>query len=176
MQTIALMRFFSHNALEHIPEASDALLEMNRVLKSGGIVGIRDCDLGGFLIAPDDGVLEHSFALYEAYWKNSGGHPKIARHLGILLPEAGFTLKLFEPYPSPAQDVVTLSYTLPNTCSVELTVYDLAGRRVATLVDAELTAGRHEAAWDCTDAPSGVYLYRLETAVGSMVRRLVITR
>ncbi|MCX7020894.1 MAG: T9SS type A sorting domain-containing protein, partial [bacterium] len=57
-----------------------------------------------------------------------------------------------------------------------LSIYDLSGRRVATPVDSELTAGRHEVAWSCAEIPSGVYLYRLETAAGSLTNRLVIGR
>ncbi|MCX7022195.1 MAG: T9SS type A sorting domain-containing protein, partial [bacterium] len=67
-------------------------------------------------------------------------------------------------------------YSLPADGRVVLSVYDLSGRRVATLVDSELTAGRHEATWNCGEVPSGVYLYRLETAAGSLTQRLVVSR
>jgi len=80
------------------------------------------------------------------------------------------------PYPSPARDAATFSFTLSEAGPVELTVFDLAGRRVATPVDDNLTAGRHEVSWNCVEIPSGVYLYRLETAAGSLTRRLVVSR
>ncbi|MCK4593380.1 VCBS repeat-containing protein [bacterium] len=85
-------------------------------------------------------------------------------------------LSLDDPYPSPAQDVVTLGYTLPNACSVELCVYDLAGRRVATLVTGAQSAGRHEVSWDCADQVPGVYLLRLSAPSGVMAGRLVVAR
>ncbi len=94
----------------------------------------------------------------------------------VLFEPEGNTLNLSVPYPSPAHDVVTISYTLPNDCSVELAVYDLSGRRVATLVSSDQTAGRHEVSWSCADVESGVYLYRLETKAGSITQRLVISR
>ena len=47
---------FSHNCLEHIPEPGKALREMHRILKPGGIIGIRDIDFGGVLLAPDTGL------------------------------------------------------------------------------------------------------------------------
>jgi flagellar hook assembly protein FlgD len=64
---------------------------------------------------------------------------------------------------------------------VELTVYDLAGRRVATLLEDDLPAGERLVSWDCRDdtgraAPSGVYLYRLVCAEGSLTHRLIIVR
>jgi ubiquinone/menaquinone biosynthesis C-methylase UbiE len=82
---------FSHNVLEHIPEPSKALQEMHRVLKPGGIIGVRDIDYGGFLTAPDDdGIFEHHFKVGRAYWEKTGGHPQIGRILGRLFCEAGF--------------------------------------------------------------------------------------
>ena len=81
---------FSHNVLEHIPEPGRALKEMQRVLKPGGVIGIRDVDYGGFLIAPDDGVLERWFAIVEKDLATRGMHTRLGRSLGGLLYEAGF--------------------------------------------------------------------------------------
>ncbi|MCX7020673.1 MAG: T9SS type A sorting domain-containing protein [bacterium] len=67
-------------------------------------------------------------------------------------------------------------FSLPDDGRVELSVFDLAGRRVATPIASELTAGRHETSWNCAEIPSGVYLYRLETVAGSLTQRLVISR
>ncbi|HDR06219.1 MAG TPA: T9SS type A sorting domain-containing protein [Candidatus Coatesbacteria bacterium] len=94
----------------------------------------------------------------------------------VSIPGETFMLILDAAYPSPAREVVNFAYSLPADGRVVLAVYDLSGRRVATLVDGEQAAGRHEASWNCADTPSGVYLYRLETAAGSLTRRLVVSR
>jgi hypothetical protein len=85
-------------------------------------------------------------------------------------------LLLYAAYPNPARDTINFVYSLPAEGSVELCVYDLSGRRVAALVDAEQAAGRHEVAWDCAEIPSGVYLYSLETDSGTLTQRLVVSR
>ena len=60
-------------------------------------------------------------------------------------------------------------------------MYNSVGRRVRTLVDGELPAGAHRAAWDGRDetgesAASGVYLVRLRSASGTATRRLLLLR
>jgi hypothetical protein len=94
----------------------------------------------------------------------------------VRIPGETFDLVLHAAYPSPAREVVNFVYSLPNDCRVVLSVYDLSGRRVATPVDSELTAGRHEVSWSCANILPGVYLYRLETAAGSLTQRLVVSR
>lgn len=91
----------------------------------------------------------------------------------ISLPDIELTLAAF---PNPATDTVTIRCDLPEDGRVELAVFDLAGRRVATLAEGEVAAGRHEAVWDCADVKPGVYLCRLETTGGNSTERLVVTR
>jgi hypothetical protein len=88
----------------------------------------------------------------------------------------GGPLALAAPFPNPAATTVTIGFNLPRDGAVGLSVYDLAGRRVATLVDTELTAGRHDVTWETDGVPSGVYVLRLMTDYGSLTRRLVVAR
>jgi hypothetical protein len=86
-------------------------------------------------------------------------------------------LTLYSPYPCPAADRVTLSYYLPEgTINVELSLYDLSGRRVTTLVSGELAAGRHEVGFDAAALTAGVYLYRLTAGDATLTRRMVVSR
>ncbi|HVP39658.1 MAG TPA: S8 family serine peptidase [Candidatus Saccharimonadales bacterium] len=87
-------------------------------------------------------------------------------------PGAVFALDRGRPNPSPG--LVSIHFSLPHTGPGELAVFDLAGRRVATLAKGQLQAGPHEVTWNGAGAASGVYFYRLSAAGQVAVRRLVL--
>jgi hypothetical protein len=83
--------------------------------------------------------------------------------------------------PNPFNPVTTLRYTLPSAGLARLAVYDLAGRRVRTLVDGSLPSGQGESTWDGRDdggrgLASGTYFARLEAAETSRTVRLSLVR
>ena len=80
--------------------------------------------------------------------------------------------------PNPMRENATLSFTLANDGGAELTLFDLAGRRVRTLASGPRTAGTHRVRWDGLDArgrlaPSGVYLCRLRVPGSEQVVRVL---
>jgi hypothetical protein len=78
---------------------------------------------------------------------------------------------------NPVVDAVRFRYGLPSRTRVELSVYDIAGRWVATLVDRELEAGYHAASWEpragAPNRRAGVYFARLAAGGRTFTRRLV---
>ena len=81
----------------------------------------------------------------------------------------------------PREGAVALAFSLAAPATVRMGVYDVAGRRLATLVAEPLGAGEHAARWDGRDdqgrpASAGVYLCRLEVGASSLARRLVLLR
>ena len=81
---------FAHAVLWHLREPVRALAEIRRVLRPGGIVGVRDCDWGGRIYAPATPLLEQWWALTVQIRQRNGGNPFLGRHLRRLLLEAGF--------------------------------------------------------------------------------------
>lgn len=89
------------------------------------------------------------------------------------LPE---TFALKGNYPNPFNPVTTIRFDLPESSVVRLEVYNLMGRRVATLVQGVVEAGRHEASWDATNMASGIYLYRLNAGGFEALGRMVLMK
>ncbi len=88
---------------------------------------------------------------------------------------------LMQNHPNPFNPATTIDFALPAAGPVDLSVYDLAGRRVAVLVTGHQPAGHHTVLWQATDrsgAPlsSGTYIYRLRTETGDHVKKLSLVR
>jgi hypothetical protein len=81
--------------------------------------------------------------------------------------------KLHGAYPNPFNPAATIRYEISEAVNVQLQVFDLTGRNVATLVNRHQNAGTYNVTFDASNLASGMYLYRLEadgfTASGKML-------
>jgi len=81
---------FSHALMEHLSDPAGAVAEMFRVLKPGGIIGIRSPDWGGFLHHPSTPGTELALRIFQNLQKAGGGDVHVGRRLPGLLLDAGF--------------------------------------------------------------------------------------
>jgi hypothetical protein len=83
---------------------------------------------------------------------------------------------LHQNYPNPFNPSTTISYDLPERSRVKLTVYNLLGQEVATLVNAEQEPGRYSINFDASGLPSGVYFYTLQTPYFTKTNKMVLVK
>jgi endonuclease/exonuclease/phosphatase family metal-dependent hydrolase len=83
---------------------------------------------------------------------------------------------LDQNYPNPFNPSTNIAFQLPENSRVILEVYDVIGRRVATLVDDNLNAGYHEVYFDAMNLASGVYIYRMQAASFVQTRKLMLVK
>ena len=79
-------------------------------------------------------------------------------------------------FPNPFNPVTTISYTLPQSSYVTISVYDRLGRQVQTLVDQNQEAGNHTVDFNASEYPSGIYFYRIKTTEKTEVRKMLLTK
>ena len=91
-------------------------------------------------------------------------------------PGAPANFSLAQSYPNPCNPAAIIRHGLPARARVTLSVYNLLGQLIGTLVRETEDAGFHEAAFDGTGLPSGVYFYRLEAGGFVQAKRLILTR
>ncbi|MCL4540016.1 MAG: Ig-like domain-containing protein [Bacteroidetes bacterium] len=83
------------------------------------------------------------------------------------------SFRLFQNYPNPFNPTTVISYQLPAVSRVRLNVYDVLGRRVATLVDKYQNPGEYGVTFDASRLPSGVYFYRLNAGSFTATKKMV---
>jgi hypothetical protein len=137
--------------------------EVGHALNVTGIVGYSD---GIYKVQPRyDEDIEDA---------NSGVRPGD----GGVIPKE---LTLAQNRPNPFSPATEIRYGLPKTGRVELTVYNVSGQVVKTLLDGDQPAGNWRVAWDGTDArghrvADGVYFYSLKSGGRSLTKRMVVLR
>jgi hypothetical protein len=99
--------------------------------------------------------------------------PPEVQTIGKEIPKE-FALR--QNYPNPFNPSTIISYQLPIDSYVKLKVYNLLGQEVAALVDREQFAGYHEAVWDASSFPSGVYYYQILASNFSNVKKMMMLR
>jgi hypothetical protein len=86
------------------------------------------------------------------------------------------TIELAQNFPNPFNPTTVISYTLSADAHVMIEIYNGIGQRVATLVDEELPAGRHDARFEGSNLASGVYFYRLTASVAGTAAPYIETK
>jgi len=118
---------------------------------------------GNFIHDTEDERIEDNEDAVSNFWENLG-EPSMAARVRTgdptALDEADLPFTV-ENYPNPFNPQTTLRFTLPEEAHVRLTVYDVLGREIMVLVDGTRLAGTHEAHFDGSRLPSGIYVYRL---------------
>jgi len=93
-----------------------------------------------------------------------------------LASELPAKFQLDQNYPNPFNPTTSIRFNLPQSVQVNLTVFDVLGRRVATLVNDQMSAGTHQVTFQAAGLPSGMYLYRLSTPNGSLTQKMLLLK
>ena len=125
-------------------------------------------------VQPSDSTLGGAIFLDDLVFTNN---PSV--DAPVIANVADFELR--QNAPNPFGPATNIDFVLSRGQRVELNIYDVAGRRVAQLVDGSMTAGSHRVMWDGKtvngrNAASGVYTYVLRTESGSASKQMMLLK
>lgn len=110
--------------------------------------------------APDVGALETDYPTSVSLVKSN-------------LPDH---IVLYQNYPNPFNPTTTIVFEIPFSAKVQLSIYNMLGQKVKTLIDETKMRGTYQVQFDGKDLSSGVYFYRLTVNGNSSVRQFVLLR
>lgn len=98
---------------------------------------------------------------------------KIQEGMNANLPKS---YALHQNFPNPFNPTTRISYALPKSGKVTLTVYNMLGQKVAELVNQHQEAGQYIVTWDASLLPSGVYFYQIQSGLFSQTRKMLLMK
>ena len=144
-------------AVQHLPySATDRLISINKSTGEGTLIGNIGFDWWIENLAFNR--IKNVSALFDT--KNN-------------IPMV-YALK--QNYPNPFNTSTTIAYDLPVTGNVELIVYDILGKKVATLVNGYQTAGKHSVQWDAGGQSSGLYFYQIKAGNFLSIKKCIFLK
>ncbi|UCE19064.1 MAG: T9SS type A sorting domain-containing protein [Gemmatimonadota bacterium] len=90
-----------------------------------------------------------------------------------LLPEE---FALNQNYPNPFNPETKIAFSLPSDSRVALSVYNVLGQRVATLINTEMSAGQHSVTWMADSVPTGVYFYTITAGEFTATKKMILLK
>ena len=120
--------------------------------------GVRQCD--NYLdLLHQKGIGTNQMSEIDIVGDGAGLVTSVRPETRVNIPD---TIQLYQNYPNPFNPSTTIKFYLPRSEHVNISVYNIAGQAIETLVDGEVPAGQHELRWSASPLASGVYIYRLQ--------------
>ncbi|MEM8600815.1 MAG: PA domain-containing protein [Bacteroidota bacterium] len=152
---------------ERVPQTDTTLVHMD------GTCDSSVCSVPGIFISRETFKLNvnQKFGQQYTITVSFSGSPTAAEE-----ETAAGTYRLAPVYPNPIATTAQVGFTLPAAENARVEVFDLIGRRVATLTDGLRAAGEHTVTLDASALPGGVYVVRLATPSTTLAERVTVVR
>jgi hypothetical protein len=170
------MEIYLNGKLDAFTGFSGLILQTNIDLMIGQVLpGNSNYNFNGIL----DDIRIYDFAISKEKVENLFGiTTSINEHKNNILPQNDL---LYQNYPNPFNGQSVISFNLKKREFVKLSIYDILGKRVKSLVNEELQGGKHSVTWDSLndngeDVSSGIYFYRLILPGFISSRKMILMR
>jgi len=111
--------------------------------------------------------------LYAEIYKASGTTDVVIEPTSNRFPTS---FQLFQNFPNPFNPVTMIRFDIPQDAIIDLSVYDLLGKKIATLLHGEKQPGRYTLRWDGSGLPSGIYIYRFNANGTTNTKKMILMK
>ena len=132
----------------------------------------EDPDNPGFALYPAMGTIINDMGVYGG--SSASGWPPVSVEDNFIINP--INSNLLQNYPNPFNPTTTISYELPKSTYVKLSIYDITGRLVETLVNEHKNAGYYSVNWNAANVSSGIYFYRIDAGEFRSVRKCLVVK
>ena len=108
--------------------------------------------------------------------KSSREYSFVLPATSVRIKDTPFEFSLSQNYPNPFNPSTEFFYSLPSSVPVTVSVYNVLGQEIATLVDEQQGAGKYHVTFDGSTLPSGIYIYRIQAGSNMAVRKMVLIK
>jgi hypothetical protein len=84
--------------------------------------------------------------------------------------------KLFQNYPNPFNPNTSVRYSVPESISLSITVFNVLGQKIATLYEGQQNSGLHQVSFDGSNLSSGIYIIQLQTEKHSQIVKALLLK
>ena len=152
-------------------------VQISGMSNSEGGTGLISADMKNEVTFTDSGWNFTDIWSIGADYNN--GYPVLQWYYGkvsVLNCEKIKSFILNDNFPNPFNPLTTIKYQLAVDSDVELSIYDMNGKKIITLVNGHISAGYHKISWDASGYSSGVYLYRLNAQELVETKKMVLLK
>ncbi len=128
------------------------------------------------LILRDGNIANQYLQEFAARYAQFGGTDPILVDVDETNPSKATSYSLEQNYPNPFNPTTTIRFSIPSAQLVTLSVFDILGRNVATLIHAKMNSGNHKVEFNGDGLASGVYFYRLETGTFRATKKTMLMK
>ena len=133
----------------------------------------------------DSGLVSGTTYFYRVYSSNISGNSAptntvntiITNITGAMLTPLDF--RLYQNHPNPFNPVTKIKFDIPKSITpvkMKLTIFDISGKKIVTLVNQEISSGSYEAEWDGVNYSSGIYYYTIEAGRYTETRKMLLLK
>ena len=161
-------------------ELNNQMFEIERRTKEGQFITIGYVDGYGTTTEPQeysyiDNKVGTGLHYYRLKQIDNNGTFEYSKIIEINV-DAPLEFELSQNYPNPFNPSTNISYALPTDEFVNLTVYNVLGKTITTLVNEQKLAGSYVVSFDASDFPSGVYFYKLIAGNYVSIKKMMLIK